>query len=232
MTDQSNVNGGPKTVMVIDDHILFREGLISLFRTAPDFKIVGEAGSVQQGIERSRSLQPDIVLMDFTLPDGTGLDATKVILKDIPNCKIIFLTVHEADEKLFAAIRAGAKGYLPKNVVGKNLLLSLRALDRDEMALPRKLSSRIVKEFSQSSIQNTLTEEIYKKLSSREMDVLCELELGISNYEISQRLFLSENTVKHHIRNVLRKLNVKNRREASLVAQKAGLKSKVLKNPK
>lgn len=226
MTDQSNTNGNPKRVIVVDDHILFREGLISLFRSASDFKVVGEAGSVQEGIERAREFQPDVVLMDFSLPDGTGLDATRAILEEIPNCKIIFLTVHEADDKLFAAIRAGAKGYLPKNVAGKNLISSLRALDRDEMALSRKMSSRIVEEFSHSSLQDTVNEEIYKKLSPRELDVLCELEFGTSNHEIAQRLFLSENTVKHHVRNILSKLGVKNRREASLIAQQAGLKSK------
>ena len=227
MTDQNNVNGGPKRVVVVDDHILFREGLISLFSSASDFKVVGEAGSVQEGVERVRTLQPDLVLMDFSLPDGTGLDATQVILKEIPNCKIVFLTVHEANDKLFAAIRAGAKGYLPKNVAGKNLISSLRALDRDEMALSRKMSSRIVEEFSQSTDQNTLSDEILKKLSPRELDVLCEMELGVSNSEIAQRLFLSENTIKHHVRNILSKLGVKNRREASLISQKAGLKSKL-----
>jgi len=226
MKDQNNENGKCKKVIVVDDHILFREGLISLFRSASDFKVIGEAGSVQEGIERARALQPDIVLMDFSLPDGTGLDATQAILKEIPNCEIIFLTVHETNEKLFAAIRAGAKGYLPKNVAGKSLLSSLRALERDEMALSRKMSSRIVKEFSRSSLQNTLNEEILRKLSPRELDVLCELELGVSNYEIAQRLFLSENTIKHHVRNILSKLGVKNRREASLIAKQAGLKSK------
>ena len=229
---QDNNSSQPQKIMVIDDHILFREGLVSLFRSTPDFKIVGEAGSVQEGIESSRLLQPDIVLMDFSLPDGTGLDATKVILQEIPACKIVFLTVHEADEKLFAAIRAGAKGFLPKNVASSNLISSLRALDRDEVALSRKMASRIVDEFSHSNRQDTLNDEIFTKLSPRELDVLCELESSASNNEIAQRLFLSENTIKHHVRNILRKLEVKNRREASLLAQQAGLKSKSSAEPK
>jgi len=222
-TSHNTASSAPKKIMVIDDHILFREGLISLFRSTPDFTIVGEAGNVREGVESSRLLQPDIILMDFSLPDGTGVDATKAILKDLPGCKVIFLTVHEADDKLFAAIRAGAKGFLPKNVASSNLLSSLRALDRDEMALSRRMTSRIVEEFSHSSRQDMLSDEIFTKLSPREMDVLRELEPGISNYEIAQRLFLSENTVKHHVRNVLKKLGVKNRREASLLAQQAGL---------
>lgn len=232
ITNQENNPSKPKKVMVIDDHILFREGLISLFHSTPDFEIVGEAGSVQEGIESSRSLQPDIILMDYSLPDGTGLDATQEILREIPGCKIIFLTVHETDDKLFAAIRAGAKGFLPKNVAGSHLISSLRALDRDEMALSRKMTSRIVDEFSHSSHQNTLNDEIFKKLSPRELDVLCELESGASNFEIAQKLFLSENTIKHHVRSVLEKLNVNNRREASLIAQQAGLKSKSSAGPK
>jgi DNA-binding NarL/FixJ family response regulator len=229
--NHDNASGMPKKVLVIDDHILFREGLVSLFRSTPDFVIVGEAGSVQEGINSSRSLQPDIVLMDFSLPDGTGLDATQVILREIPGCKIIFLTVYEADEKLFAAIRAGAKGFLPKNVASSNLIASLRALDRDEIAISRKMTSRIVEEFSHSNHKDTLKDEIFKKISPREMDVLCELESGASNFEIAQRLFLSENTVKHHIRNILNKLEVKNRREARLIAQQAGLQSKLSAGP-
>ena len=221
--DQLLLNGNPRRVMVIDDHILFREGLISLFRSTPDYKIIGEAGSVQEGIENASLLQPDIILMDFSLPDGTGMDATKAILKKIPECKIIFLTVHEADDKLFAAIRAGAKGYLPKKVASSSLISSLRALERDEVAITRQMTSRIVDEFSHTVEQSVINEEVVSKLSKREMDVLAELPSGDSNLEIAQRLFLSENTVKHHMRNILNKLGVKNRREASIIAQQAGL---------
>lgn len=215
-----------KKVMVVDDHILFREGLISLFRSTPDYEVVGEAGSVQEAIENAHSLHPDIILMDFSLPDGTGLDATKTILMEFPNCKIVFLTVHEADEKLFAAIRAGAQGYLPKNVASSSLISSLRSLDQGEVALSREMTSRIVKEFSHSSLQSKMNETLITKLSPRELDVLSELEPGVSNSEIAQRLVISENTVKHHMRNILSKLEVKNRREASVIAQQAGLQSK------
>lgn len=222
----------PKKVMVIDDHILFREGLISLFRSTPDFLVVGEAGSVQEGIENARLLQPEIVLMDFSLPDGTGLDAAQVILKELPDCKIVFLTVHEEDEKLFAAIRVGAKGYLPKNVAGSNLVSGLRALDRGEVAFPRKFTSRIIDELSRSNPQNHARDDVTKKLSPRELDVLSELQQGVTNLEIAHRLFLSENTVKHHMRNILNKLGVKNRREASAIAQQVGLTSKHSDAPK
>jgi len=226
MINQDHVTSAPKKVMVVDDHILFREGLISLFRSAPDFSIVGEAGSVREGIENAHLLHPDIILMDFSLPDGTGLDATKAILKENPSCKIVFLTVYEADDKLFAAIRAGAKGYLPKNVAGQNLVSSLRALERDEVAFTRKMTSRIVEELSHSDLKTAVNEEMFAKLTPRELDVLVELSTGASNIEIAQRLFISENTIKHHVQSVLDKLGVENRRQASQMARQAGLQSK------
>ena len=226
MADLGNGTSAPKKIMVIDDHILFREGLISLFRSTPDFKIVGEAGSVQNAIKKAKLLHPDIILMDFSLPDGTGLDATKAILAETPDCKIVFLTIYEANDKLFAAMRAGAKGYLPKNVPASNLISSLRALERGEMAISRKVATSIAEEFAQSDPHSAMNEEILTKLSPRELDVLCELQSGASNFEIAQRLFISENTVKQHMQKILNKLGVKNRREASLIAQQAGLKSK------
>ncbi len=226
MTKQSNTSTVPKKIMVIDDHVLFRDGLVNLFDAAPDFKVVGEAESVYEAIENAKIFRPDIILMDFSLPDGTGLDATKAIMTEMPDCKIIFLTIYEDDEKLFAAIRAGAKGYLQKNVSGSELISSLRALDRDEMAISRKMTGRIIDEFSHSNLQHAMNEDVFTKLSPRELDVLCELQSGGSNYEIAQQLFISENTVKQHMGNVLSKLGVKNRREASLIAQQADLKSK------
>jgi len=212
-----------KKVLVVDDHILFRDGLISLLNTIADFEVVGDAGSVYEGIEKARLLQPDIILMDFSLPDGTGLEATKTILKEMPECKIVFLTVYEADEKLFSAIRAGAKGYLPKNVARSDLIASLHALDRNEIAVSRKMASRIVEAFSHSDLQSTNHEELISKLSTREFDVLCELQNELSNAEIASKLFISENTVKHHVRNILKKLEVQNRHEAGQLASQVGI---------
>jgi DNA-binding NarL/FixJ family response regulator len=137
-----------KRIMLIDDQILFGEGLMSLFRSTPDFEMVGSAGNVHEGIEQALALRPDIILMDFSLPDGTGLDATRAILARLPECKIVFLTVYEEEESLFAALRMGAKGYLLKNVNSNDLLSSLRALDRGENAVSRKMMSSVLNEFS------------------------------------------------------------------------------------
>jgi DNA-binding NarL/FixJ family response regulator len=221
------MNDSVSKLIIVDDHVLFREGLISAFRSASDFKVVGEAGTVYEGLQLIRQLVPDIVLMDFNLPDGTGLDATRVIKAEFPEIKIVFLTIYETDENLFAAIRLGANGFLLKNIASDNLISSLRALKRDEMALSRKLSSRVIKAFSQTRLVNSKSrEEIEKNLSTRELDILRELESGASNQEIAQRLYISENTVKHHIGSVLEKLGVENRRQAAILARQNGIVKK------
>ncbi|MCX6068792.1 MAG: response regulator transcription factor [Chloroflexi bacterium] len=205
----------PQKVLVIDDQILFREGLISLVRSTTDFEAVGYAGSVHEGIEQALLHKPDIILMDFSLPDGTGLDATSAIRSHLPDCKIIFLTVYETEENLFAALRIGAKGYMLKNVTSSDLLAGLRALSRGEKAISRQMMSSVLDEFSRTlPVSSAGREKLLSRLSPRELDVLHELEQDASNLQIAQRLFLSENTVKHHIRNILDKLEVENRREA------------------
>jgi two-component system nitrate/nitrite response regulator NarL len=209
-------------ILVIDDHVLFRDGLVSLFHSTPDFHVVDQASTVKEGIEKAFHHRPDIILMDFSLPDGTGLDATRTILDELPKCKIIFLTVFETDENLLEAIRLGAKGYLLKNVSGASLLASLRALDQGEIAMSRKMLSRVV-EFSRS-MPLPPASDLLSKLSPREIDILYELQNEASNTEIAQHLFLSENTVKHHIHNILDKLNVKNRHQAGMLAKQMGLK--------
>jgi DNA-binding NarL/FixJ family response regulator len=217
-----------KKVLLIDDQILFREGLVGLFSSTPDFVVVGTAGSVHEGKELALLNQPDIILMDFSLPDGTGLDATHAILQHVPNCKIIFLTVYETDENLFAALRLGAMGYMLKNITGSDLLSSLRALDRGEKALSRKMVSNVLNEFTRIgplSASGSGKQKLLAKLSPRELDVLREMESNATNLQIAERLFLSENTVKHHIRNILDKLEVENRRDAILFARQNALGS-------
>jgi DNA-binding NarL/FixJ family response regulator len=223
MNDHNTSAKAPKKVLVIDDQILFREGLESLLSSTKDFELVGCAGSVHEGCEQAILFKPDIILMDFSLPDGTGLDATRVILARVPDCKIVFLTVHESDENLFAALRLGAKGYMLKNIGSSELLSSLRALDRGEEAVSRKMVSRIVEEFARTPKSSSGDDKLLVTLSPRELDVLREIESGATNLEIAQRLFLSVNTVKHHIRNVFSKLGMKNRHQVASFARKNGL---------
>lgn len=211
-----------QSILVVDDHVLFRDGLISLFRSTPDFMVADQAGTVKEGIEKAIYHRPDIILMDFSLPDGTGLDATRAILTELPECKIIFLTVFETDENLLTAIQLGAKGYMLKNVSSSSLISSLRALAQGEIAMSRKMMSRVL-EYSRSA-PSIPANNLVEKLSPRELDILYELQDGISNTEIAQKLYLSENTVKHHIHSILEKLEVENRRQAGVIAKQLGLK--------
>ena len=209
MTDQFS---SVKKVLIVDDHILFREGLTSLFRSTSDFQVVDEAGSVKEGIEKAFAHRPDIILMDFSLPDGTGLDATFSILRKLPDTRIVFLTVYEADAKLFAAIRLGAKGYMLKNISSSSLLASLRALDQGELAMSRKMLSKVIEALHPSAMAQD--NSLLNKLSQREMEILYELGSGASNADIARKLYLSENTVKHHVHSILEKLGVDNRHQA------------------
>jgi len=211
-------------ILVVDDHDLFREGLVSLLSKDKFFDIVGQAGTVHEAIDLTRKLHPDLVLMDFSLPDGDGAEATTAILAEQPTCNIVFLTMHDADENLFAAIHSGAKGYLLKNVPGAKLVESLKAIEKGEAVISGKMTMRILEEFSQNySNSKGEARNAYKVLSTRELEILREIARGASNSEIAAKLFLSVNTVKHHIHNILSKLCLKNRREATLYAQQSGL---------
>jgi DNA-binding NarL/FixJ family response regulator len=210
-------------VLIVDDHVLFREGLVSLLNSQPDIKVIGEAGCVTEAIAMARELEPDLILMDFGLPDGTGLDATQAILAERPESKIVFLTVHEQDDRLFAAIRGGAKGYLLKNVPVSKLLDYLRGVERGEAAISPAMTSQILDEFARGGGARGPGPDELGGLTSRELEVLQELATGASNQEIADRLVIAENTVKVHVRNVLAKLDLRNRREAASYARRHGL---------
>lgn len=210
-------------ILIVDDHVLFREGLSSMFRSQPDFNVLGEAGSVRDAITLALHLRPDVILMDFSLPDGTGLDATNAILEVHPEAKIVFLTMHEDDERLFAAVRSGAKGYLVKNIPVTQLLESLRGLQLGEAPISRKMTSRILEAFSHLEDSTPNERASLEQLTDREREVLVELAKGGTNREIANRLFISDNTVKNHVHNILEKLGFSNRREAVRFAQKQGL---------
>jgi len=214
-------------ILIVDDHILFREGLTGLLRSQADMEVIGECGSVAEAVEHALRDQPDVVLMDFSLPDGTGLDATRTILQALPQTQIIFLTVHDNDERMISAIRAGAKGYLLKNLSVNKLLASMRALERGEAAISRIAMAKILEEFAQSTPSSPQQPNPLIGLTSREIEVLKELSDGITNQEIATRLYISENTVKNHIHNILEKLLLSNRREAIEFARKNGLQAAV-----
>ena len=200
-------------VFIVDDHVLFREGLASLLESQVDFHVVGEAGSAKSAIAKIPNQDPDLVLLDITLPDGDGLEVLHAILQNKPGTRVVMLTIHESDDVLFAALRAGARGYLLKGTPIKNLLASLRAIDRGEPALTRSMTGRLVEEFSRISALDEGSQDL-SPLTPRELEVLAELGKDASNSEIAERLVITENTVKVHIHNILKKLNLQNRGEA------------------
>ncbi len=210
-------------ILLVDDQILFQEGLSRLIDGQPDMSVVGGACSVQEAITKARVLKPDIILMDFSLPDGTGLDASTVILAEQPAIKIVFLTVHEEDDRLFEAIRYGAQGYLLKNLPAIELIAYLRGLEQGNPALLPRLTSRILQEFAQTSSRHEPAPDAVAQLTTRQREVLRELKMGASNREIAEHLFLSEQTVKNHISRILDQLNLNSRYEAAEFARRYNL---------
>jgi two-component system nitrate/nitrite response regulator NarL len=210
-------------LLIVDDHALFREGLAAIIHSEPDIEIVGLAGSVREAKDIVRTVKPDLILMDFSLPDGTGADATRAILEDHPQCKIVFLTMSEDDESLFAAIRSGAKGYLLKNMRPVKLIAAIRAVYQGESALSREMTLRLMEELSRTPKTDLPTDPVLAKLTPRELDVLRLLPDGLSNQEIATKLFLSENTVKYYMHALLDKLNLSDRKAAANYARKHGL---------
>jgi DNA-binding NarL/FixJ family response regulator len=208
-------------MVVVDDHVLFREGLVAIIRSEPAIEVAGQAGSVGEAIELIGSLKPDVVLMDFGLPDGTGVDATRAVLKEHPNCKIIFLTMSEEDEDLFAAIRSGAKGYLLKNMHPTKLVATIKSVFEGESALSRSMTLRLMEELARTKETSFVGGD--PTLTRRELDVLRELAGGFSNAEIAEHLVISENTVKYHVHSILDKLGFSDRRDVAAYARKHGL---------
>ena len=210
-------------LVIVDDHALFREGLASIIQLERDIEVSGLAGTVQEAIEVVRTLKPDIVLMDFSLPDGNGAEATRIVLNEHPDCKIIFLTMSESDENLFAAIRSGAKGYLIKNMSPSKLVTTIRSVQRGESALSRTMTLRLMEELSRTKEPERLENSSLAKLTHREMDVLRALTTGMTNKEVANHLYLSENTVKYHVHSILDKLNLPDRRAAASFAKEHGI---------
>jgi len=206
-------------LVIVDDHVLFREGLASIIRSEPDIEIAGMAGTVREAVDLSNAVKPEIILMDFSLPDGNGADATRLILEKQPDCKIVFLTMSEEDDDLFEAVRSGAKGYLLKNMQPQKLVVALRSVQKGESALSRSMTLRLMEELTRTKKTEYPPETT---LTHREMDVLRALASGLSNQEIADRLVISENTVKYHVHSILGKLGLKDRKEVANYAREHG----------
>lgn len=212
----------PTRIMLVDDHALAREGLSSLIEAQADLLVVGHAGSIREAVSLARNLRPEVVLMDFALPDGTGDEATRQILAALPETKIVFLTVHDDDERLFAAISAGAVGYLLKNVRTADLLSQVRGVARGQVALSPSIGRRVLDRFARPARVAPVQFAADHELSEREVDVLRQIAWGYTNRQIADALSLSIRTVEYHRANLSDKLDLHSRADLVRYAARHG----------
>lgn len=201
----------PLRLLLVDDHALFREGLISLLSYQDDFTVIGEAEDAESALAQAHALEPDIVLMDIELPGEDGVSATRRLKMEMPTITVAMLTVRDDSETLFEAIKAGAQGYLVKNVRSRELLEQLRGLARGEAAISRRMAARILEEV-RGQTESFVPGE---SLTARETEVLELVAARLSNADIAARLVVSEHTVKNHMKSILSKLHLRSRHQAA-----------------
>jgi DNA-binding NarL/FixJ family response regulator len=211
-------------ILLVDDQSLFREGLRTLLSVQPDFKVVGEATNGEEAIRLAVLLKPGIILMDLRMPIMDGVTATQRLRGILPRCKVIVLTTFDDDEFVFDGLRAGAVGYLLKDVSSEKLFEAIRAADRGEYFLLPSITAKVMAEFSRlSRIAPVPVGSLVDPLSTRELEILRLVATGASNREIAESLIIAEGTVKNHLTNILGKLSAKDRMQAVLKAKEHGL---------
>lgn len=210
-------------ILLVDDHTLFRKGLVSLLATQDDIEVVGEAFNGNEALKIARELMPDLILMDIWMPECDGLEATKKIKEEIPYVKIVMLTVSDDDYSLFEAIKSGAQGYLLKNLEPEELFNLIRGIFHGEAPISRSLAARILDEFATKTRGDNRFSSITPRLTQREKEVLRLLVNGASNKQIASSLNITENTVKNHLRNIMEKLHLHNRVQVAVYAVKKGI---------
>jgi DNA-binding NarL/FixJ family response regulator len=210
-------------ILIVDDQALFREGLRTLLSVQPDFDIVGEAGNGEDGLKMAVQTHPDVVLMDLRMPIMDGVKTTERIKSSLPACRVIVLTTFDDDELVFDGLRAGAIGYLLKDVSSNKLFDAIRAASRGEYFLLPAITAKVIAEFARIPRSNpSRSHDSAETLSPRENEILRLVASGDSNKEIAERLVISEGTVKNHLSNILAKLSVKDRLQAVIRARELG----------
>ncbi len=214
-------------VLLVDDQALFREGLRTLLSIWEDIDVVGEADNGLEAIEQTAVHQPDVILMDLRMPELDGVAATRRLQATHPGSRVIVLTTFDDDEHVFDGLRAGAVGYLLKDVSSDKLVEAIRAAARGESFLQPSVAAKVLAEFSRirpaDSAPDTPGRELAEPLSEREVEILQLVATGASNREIAAQLYIAEGTVKNHVTNILGKLGVRDRTQAALKARDLGL---------
>jgi len=214
----------PIKVLIVDDHSIFRHGLMALLSAERQFKVVGQASDGGEAIQRAKELNPDIILMDVQMPGGNGVEATRSIRDNGFSGSILMLTVSDREDDLFAAIKAGANGYLLQNAEPEELIDAIAHVARGEAIISPVMATKLLGEFklvTGKKAQRIAQPET--SLSEREEEILRLVAKGASNKDIASSLFITENTVKSHMRNIMGKLHLKNRYEAIAYAVGKGL---------
>lgn len=212
-------------VLLADDQTLFREGLETLLSVYKDIQVVGQAVNGQDAVDLALKLRPDVILMDMQMPILNGAGATRRVMQSLSDCRVIVLTTFDDKETIFDALRAGAVGYLLKDVGSAQLADSIRRTARGDSILDPSVAAKVVAEFSRVSslVGATRSEFLPEPLSDREIELLRLIASGASNKEIAESLFITEGTVKNHITHILGKLGVRDRTQAVLKAKEIGL---------
>jgi two-component system NarL family response regulator len=212
----------PISVVLADDHLLFRKGIQALLSARSEFQVVAEASNGAEAVERARELRPDVVLMDIHMPLMDGLHATQEIKESQPETRVLILTVSEEDEDLFSAIRVGADGYVLKNMSPESLIERLLEVARGEAPLSPVIAGKMLRQFRRQAALDAPAGSV-ASLTRREREVLTLVAQGASNKEVADRLYLTEGTVKNHLHKILDKLHLHNRVQATALAIQEGL---------
>ena len=216
-------------VMIADDHPLFRKGMHTLLESMPDVEVVGEAATGSQAIEMAAALQPDVVLMDLQMPDGDGLTATRTITQTSPHVRVLVVTLFEDDDSVFAALRAGARGYILKDAEETEMMRAIQAVSDGDAIFSPAIATRVIDFFSSS--RAVIPEEVFPELTDREREVLDLIARGTTTACIADRLSISLKTVRNHVSNIFSKLQVADRAQAVIRAREAGLGKGRTHNP-
>jgi len=210
-------------VLIVDDHALFRRGLQMVLDGEPDIEVVGEAADGHQAIDRAQELMPDVVLMDVRMPRRSGIEATREIRDALPHVRVLMLTVSDEEADLYEAIKAGASGYLLKEVSTDEVPEAIRSVVAGQSRISPSMASKLLTEFAAWSRRTGPAGVSGPTLTERELEVLRLVAQGMANKDIAKELFISENTVKNHVRNILEKLHLHSRMEAVVYAVRENL---------